>query len=591
MSAVKSKFAGLLRGLLRHFDDNEPVVANPAANTFEPAAPDVPAAPVVEPARGRSSSRPPTQAYAPAYVPQRAPAASAAPAKAVEIKQQGIELPLQPIIAALPLELRAKITGSGATGATISIPVEKVLTQLATGSVKISFGELRQMAPGAFANYGGEHDARSIVLPLNQVIAQINPALLARRAAQKQVEISDDVANPFDAPGSGLKISTEKSKATPPMPAAEPPPLSRFAPPVSQTPVQPPPVAPPPAFAPRWTSPATSSSGNGGNTWQKNVPGKDANVSNGSNSGRPSGSDSAQPAASPKAASTPSAALESPLLVTLAALFEGWPDALKLEITQLDLENKQVALPVNLVEPALKRGRVVFAWRDLRSWITSAAVAVSVHDGTELELPLKVLAPLFFARQKAGAAGPKKPSVTEEIPDLFFGSTPPPPPAPAQVVPPPPAAVAAAIPSPDTNYFTRSIQPPTSDSEFVRKGGTDFKSRGTAPADVVARAMEMPGVAGALVTLSDGLKVASQVPAELNGDTLAAFIPQIFARVSQGSRELRMGELNNLSFTVGSVAWKIFRVNAIYFAAFGRKNEPLPGASLAALAVQLDHKK
>jgi predicted regulator of Ras-like GTPase activity (Roadblock/LC7/MglB family) len=600
MSAVKSKFAGLLRGLLRHFDDNEPVepvvaiepvAATPAAKTFGSAAPVVPTVAAAEPAAARPSLRPPTPAYAPAYVPQRG---SAAPAKAVEIKQQGIELPLQPIIAALPLELRAKITGSGAAGTTISIPVEKVLTQLATGSVKISFGELRQMAPGTFANYGGEHDARSVALPLNQVIAQINPALLARRAAQKQVEISDDIASPFDAPGSGLKISTEKAKATPPpMPAAEPLPLSRFAPPVSQTPVQPPPVAPPPAFVPRWTTPATSSSsGNGGNTWQKNVPAKDAN---GSSSARPAGFDAAQPAAAaaPKAASTPSAAVEPPLLVTLAVIFEGWPDALKLEISQLDLENAQVALPVNLVEPALKRGRVVFAWRNLRSWIRSAAVAVSVHDGTELELPLKVLAPLFFARQKGGATGPKKVSVTEEIPDLFFGSTPPPPPAPAPVAPPAPApaAVAAAIPPPDTNYFTRSIQPPTSDSEFMRKGGTDFKSRSTAPADIVARAMELPGVAGALITLSDGLKVASQVPAELNGDTLAAFIPQIFARVSQGSRELRMGELNNLSFTVGNVAWKIFRVNAIYFAAFGRKNEPLPGASLAALAVQLDHKK
>jgi predicted regulator of Ras-like GTPase activity (Roadblock/LC7/MglB family) len=302
----------------------------------------------------------------------------------------------------------------------------------------------------------------------------------------------------------------------------------------------------------------------------------------------------ASPAAASKPGSLPKAPVEPPLLVSLAAIFESWPEALKLEISQLDLENAQVALPANLVEPALKRGRVVFAWRDLRSWIKSAAVAVSVHDNTELELPLKVLAPLFFARQKGGAAGPKKVSVTEEIPDMFFGSTLPASAPPAPVAPPPPpvpSAVAAAIPRVDTNFILRSIKPPMSDSEFLRKGGTDFKSRSAAPADIITRAMELPGVAGALITLADGLKVASQVPAELNGDTLAAFIPQIFARVTQGSRELRMGDLNNLSFTVGSVPWKIFRVNAVYFAAFGRKNEPLPGAPLAALAVELDHKK
>jgi predicted regulator of Ras-like GTPase activity (Roadblock/LC7/MglB family) len=257
----------------------------------------------------------------------------------------------------------------------------------------------------------------------------------------------------------------------------------------------------------------------------------------------------------------------------------------------LDLENAQVALPINLVEPALKRGRVVFTWRDLRSWIKSAAVAVSVHDATELELPLKVLAPLFFARQKNGAAGPKKVAVAQEIPDLFFGSTPPAPVAPPATSAPAPTAVASAIPKPDTNFFSRSIHPPTSDSEFKRKGGTDFKSRGATPAEIVSRAMELPGVAGAVIALADGLKVAGQIPPELNGDTLAAFIPQIFSRVNQGSNELRMGDLNNLSFTVGKIPWKIFRVNAVYFAAFGRGNEALPGAPLAALAVELDHKK
>ena len=600
MSAVKSKFAGLLRGLLRHFDDNETDAADDTIEPAAPAAPAVAAAP--KPAPARFASRP-QSSPAPAKVPSPAPAA---PAKTVEIKPQVIDLPLPPIVAGLPLELRAKITSSAQAGSTISIPVEKVLNQLATGTVKISFGELRQLAPGIFGNYGGEHDARSVALPLNQILAQINPALLARRAAQKRVDVSDEVAGPFEATGVGIKISTEK--ITPP---PEPVPLSRYTAPVSGAPIQPPPVVPPPTFAPRWTTPATNGGNraNGGSNGSKNIPAKDANGSNGSNgssSARPAGFEASLPAAAPQSVSPAQVPVEKPLLVSLAALFESWPDALKLEISQLDLENAQVALPVKLVEPALKRGRVVFAWRDLRSWIKSAAVAVSVHDNTELELPLRILAPLFFASQKGGAAGSKKISVSREIPDMFFGGTlpasappipivppaPPAPPAPiAPSAPPQPTAVAAAIPPVDTNFLLRSIKQPTSDSEFVRKGGTDFKSRAAAPADIIARAMELPGVAGALITLADGLKVASQVPAELNGDTLAAFIPQIFARVNQGSRELRMGDLNNLSFTVGSVPWKIFRVNAVYFAAFGRKNETLSGAPLAALAVQLDHKK
>ena len=84
--------------------------------------------------------------------------------------------------------------------------------------------------------------------------------------------------------------------------------------------------------------------------------------------------------------------------------------------------------------------------------------------------------------------------------------------------------------------------------------------------------------------------VASRIPTELNGDTLAAFLPQIFAKVSACTKELRMGELNNVSFTVGNVPWKIFRVNAIFFAAFGTAAQPMPTAQLAGLAAELDRK-
>ena len=63
-----------------------------------------------------------------------------------------------------------------------------------------------------------------------------------------------------------------------------------------------------------------------------------------------------------------------------------------------------------------------------------------------------------------------------------------------------------------------------------------------------------------------------------------------FGKVNQCTKELRMGELNNVHFTVGNIPWKIFRVNAIFFAVFGRAGEPLPTAQLAALAAGLDHR-
>jgi predicted regulator of Ras-like GTPase activity (Roadblock/LC7/MglB family) len=147
----------------------------------------------------------------------------------------------------------------------------------------------------------------------------------------------------------------------------------------------------------------------------------------------------------------------------------------------------------------------------------------------------------------------------------------------------------------ETNYFAHADKQDTltaAEPQAPRGPAlqTDFLNRQAHPKDVVARAAALAGVAGALVAMQDGLRVASQVPAEFNADTLAAFLPQIFERVNQSTRELRMGALNNINFTVGNVPWKIFRVNSVYFAAFGRNSESLPSGQLAQLAAELDRK-
>jgi predicted regulator of Ras-like GTPase activity (Roadblock/LC7/MglB family) len=147
----------------------------------------------------------------------------------------------------------------------------------------------------------------------------------------------------------------------------------------------------------------------------------------------------------------------------------------------------------------------------------------------------------------------------------------------------------------DTNFYVwgDNGEVPKTESEFERPAvpQTDFTHRQAHPRDVVARAAALPGVAGAVVSLPDGLCVASQVPAGLNADSLAAFLPQIFERVNQTTRELRMGALNNVNFTVGNVPWKIFRVSSVYFAAFGHAGASLPSAQLAQMAAELDRKK
>src|SRR5262249_29352016 len=97
----------------------------------------------------------------------------------------------------------------------------------------------------------------------------------------------------------------------------------------------------------------------------------------------------------------PAQSSEQPLLVGLTALAEGWPESVRKEIVDLNLVDGKVGLPLTAVEQALKQGRIAFSWKTVRGWIKPPVLqAVSAHDGTVLELPLKVVAPLFLARQK-----------------------------------------------------------------------------------------------------------------------------------------------------------------------------------------------
>src|SRR5262245_59168425 len=74
-----------------------------------------------------------------------------------------VEVSIQSILAALPLELQARVVADDAEGLCVGIPLERVLSQLAHGTVKISFGEVRQAAPHLFSE---ENDQDKTLVPL-----------------------------------------------------------------------------------------------------------------------------------------------------------------------------------------------------------------------------------------------------------------------------------------------------------------------------------------------------------------------------------------------------------------------------------------
>ena len=527
-----------------------------------------------------------------------------------------LELPLLPILEKLPAELRAKMTKPAGelAQARIFISTGRILEQLPTGSIKITFGQLREAAPGLF-RVGTEFDTLAVAVPLNEVLSRLNPKWFARSPAQKAVEVSDEITSPFSA----------SRKPVAPMAAPRPASLAerlnnRF---------DPSPMTMPPPAAPAHTVPPAS---------LKMAP-------------------------------------PNPIIVPLASLSEHWPDAMRAEITQLNLANAHIALPFDMAQSALKRGQAVFSWRTLRAWVKPAPVlAVSVRDNLELSLPLKIIVPLFMAQCKQPAPKIQTANTVEDIPDLIAIKAripiaePVPKPvavpvatpvdAPTQPVPvPAPSAPADPIPGAPVPPVSCAVDPPAvaptrpvpapvsaepaapvsrpavapvpsapastvspagvpngspaptplpaappqmvaAPKPAVKTAGqiapaplTPFVRRAT-PADIVKQAMELPATAGAIVALPDGLAVASEGPEGMDADMLAAFVPQIFERAGQGVAELRMGELTSLSFTAGNVPWVIFCGSMVYFAVFGRGGGMLsPDAELSALAAELDRRK
>ena len=318
---ITTRFTGLLRGLLRRFEYNE---ANGIANLRPVAA---------------TAPLPETTTVKPVTTTAPAPVATVM----VSENPNELALPLQAILATLPMELRAKIMQTPPPSSTFVIAVEKVLAQLATGSVKITFGELRLTAPGLFVNSGGEFDSRPVTLPLNEILSRLNPAMLARRAAQKQVEVADDIAGPFDGHSREITFTTSPLKPAAP---ATPPPLSRLNQPVVSTPV-PPPLAPPPVFFSRAVTPAPAPATNGSTPHNGNGNGNGNGHGNGHSNGNGNGHVNGNGAPSPVFADRnappaipsfhgappiPIVSDDQPILAPLSALMEGWPEGLKLEI-------------------------------------------------------------------------------------------------------------------------------------------------------------------------------------------------------------------------------------------------------------------
>jgi predicted regulator of Ras-like GTPase activity (Roadblock/LC7/MglB family) len=97
----------------------------------------------------------------------------------------------------------------------------------------------------------------------------------------------------------------------------------------------------------------------------------------------------------------------------------------------------------------------------------------------------------------------------------------------------------------------------------------------------------LPGVAGAIVALREGLVVAAKLPEHMKGDTVAAFLPQIFARLNNYAQEMQLGEVEDVLLTTNGAHFQGYRMGEVYFAVLGIAGEALPWDALRLVVHEL----
>ncbi len=254
-------------------------------------------------------------------------------------------------------------------------------------------------------------------------------------------------------------------------------------------------------------------------------------------------------------------------------VFASWPEDLKGELTKHNASTLSLTLPLDQVEPMMRKGKILFTWSQLRAW-TTPALPSSVganRDGDNLELPLKIIIPLFMAARKPGASPQQKTiAVDQNIPDVFAGKSPA---AAAAAAPAAPAPVAAAAP----------VAAPAPAPAPVAA----TPAPATGPADLVAKVATFANVSGVVLASPEGLKVAAQLPPEFNADAFAGFVVAMFSRMNQFTGDLKLGEPQVVSVQTNSRNLVIIKSGRTFLAVIGKPDASLAIDDLKKLAATL----
>ncbi len=482
-------------------------------------------------------------------------------------------LSLRAILEKLPPELRAIVNQLPEAGVKIMLPVNTILKQLPTGAVRMSLASLLRQAPQGTFKKTAVEEKQMVEVPLGEVFKSVDASRLARRTDQRRYDVPEDAAGLFGkngatrsvnagAPGSGI--------SEPPAPRMRPEPAPAPAPHIApQRVVKMPGIAPAPATA------------------------------NGNGHAAP-----ASPALTPKA--TAGMGQNCELVISFVELASGWPEGIRSELSLLPGDTKLV-IPAASVSAGLQKGKVSFPWSQVRMWLRPAMTGTpAIADDFELIFPLRIMAPAFVAA--TGATKRREAAeIDHSLPDFFGPAA-----TPALKLEQAPAtepestalllaALAAAPAAPEIEQpapeapmvsplkFTIVREEPVPNTDDVPQTSPVAPTAivtASSPAEVVAHVCTLPGVAGAVVALEEGLVIAQSLPSGFSADTFAAFMPQIFGRLERYTSEMQLGAAHEITIQSEHGPCHIARRGKIYFGTLGRAGEKLP-ENLANLANQL----
>ncbi len=547
----------------------------------------------------------PPQPVAPRVVARAATAPNQMDQGAPRPQVEVAHLSLAAILQKFPEDLKSNVASIPAANVTVALPLATIHKQLPSGSVKMSLASLYRQAPaGVFAGPSRAGDKRMVEVPLSEIFRHVKPQALRRRSDQRKVdlpsdsyELFSDKENPYTvAPGVAEPAEEPEPEMVPDGGGRGIRPSEDLRMGGGRPEVSPFVASPPPGVR---TAPAKAA---------------------------------AAPPTSGGAPKNGHGASEGPSIsLALADLCNNWAEPIRSEA--LAMEGAQVLLPASAVAVGMAKGKVTFSWGQIRGWLEPAPEAPTQgREATELVLPLKVVAPAFMASQGGRANSQrKKVALDESIPALFSGGeaasrkaepiplpdpTPEPPPAsssipaPRTLAAPDFAAAPAPEPEPEAGIEPEAPAPtiipfPTAEStasgpapapapavptrapqtvgELLGKPDKDYWS----PQELVKAASGLPGVSGAVVGLDEGLLVAAELPSEVKGDTVAAFLPQMFARLNNYTGEMKLGEVDELLFTTHNAHFQAYKLGEVYFGVLGKPGEALPWDSLRVVTAEL----